>query len=463
MARLTLEQIKNMIPNFDSAVSSMGYTYGGLDDDNVPIYYDQNGDGVQFSDEDIQNLVGNSNGELTNFQTESLRDQGVINATTANDVSKINSQYGTNFQGGDDYWNYVYGGGDRVGDYWVLPEGQKYDQYANNPLSVSHFDSFDKTAPFVKAGLLGMIGAGMTGMLPGTENAFSGIFDSVGAIDAPWGVNPVESGVNAGGLDGALADSVANYSAGMGANNAFTYGAGAGGGFDFANYINSGSINGGTPNAVPSLPVDVGGNGVGLFEAAQKLGQSAGGSVLSNLFGGNSDLTSLLGSLGAAGLGAYGANQQADSFGDLSQQYLNMGAPYRDKLYQSYQPGFDLAQADPAFQGALDQAGQSAARATSARVGNPVDNPGAYAEMQKYITNSVALPQLNTYRSQLGTFGQFGTNQAGSAQSNQIQSQGGMYDALGYGLGQITQPESPLKGLLDQYGRSPTINSFWRT
>jgi hypothetical protein len=187
----------------------------------------------------------------------------------------------------------------------------------------------------------------------------------------------------------------------------------------------------------------------------------SGGSSLSKVFGGNSDLTSLLGSLGAAGLGAYGANQQADSFGELSQQYLNMGAPYRDKLYQSYQPGFDLAQADPAFQGALDQAGQSAARATSARVGNPVDNPGAYAEMQKYITNSVALPQLNTYRSQLGTFGQFGTNQAGSAQSNQIQSQGGMYDALGYGLGQITQPENPLKGLLDQFNKT-SINN-WRS
>jgi hypothetical protein len=150
-------------------------------------------------------------------------------------------------------------------------------------------------------------------------------------------------------------------------------------------------------------------------------------------------------------LGLFGANQQAGAFGDLANKYLDMGQPYRDKLLASYQPGFSMAD-QPDFQNALDIGAQAAARATSAKVGNPVGNPGAYSEMEKYISGSLALPALNTYRSQLGTFGQFGTNQAGTAQMGEIQSQGGMYDALGYGLGKLTQPKNPyedmMKGLM---------------
>jgi len=98
----------------------------------------------------------------------------------------------------------------------------------------------------------------------------------------------------------------------------------------------------------------------------------------------------------------------------------------------------------------LDIGSQAAARATSAKSGNPTGNPGAYADMQKYISGSLALPQLNTYRSQLGTFGQLGTDQSGSAMGAQTKAQGGVYDALGYGIGQATQPDNPLKGLFDQ-------------
>jgi hypothetical protein len=188
---------------------------------------------------------------------------------------------------------------------------------------------------------------------------------------------------------------------------------------------------------------------------------SQSGSALSRILNGTattSDYLSTFGNLAGTGLGLLGANQQSNAMGDIANRYLDMGAPYRGLLQQSYQPGFNLATADPAYQGALDQAAQSAARATSARVGNPIENPGAYAEMQKYIVNSTALPQLNTYRSQLGSFGQLGVNQAGTAQMGQAQSQGGMYDALGYGLGQLTQPDNPFKGLLDQF-KGININS----
>lgn len=194
-------------------------------------------------------------------------------------------------------------------------------------------------------------------------------------------------------------------------------------------------------------------------------GTTATGSVLSRILDGTAtaaDWTSLAGSGLSAGLGVLGANQQADAYKDVADKYLALGAPSRTRLEASYAPGFNLASADPAFQGALDTAAQAAARATSARSGNPVDNPGAYAEMQKYITNSVALPQLNTYRSQLGTFGNLGTNVAGTTDAASAGQTGNMYNAIGYGLGQITQPQSStnsaLSDLLKRYSTGSTAS-----
>lgn len=173
-------------------------------------------------------------------------------------------------------------------------------------------------------------------------------------------------------------------------------------------------------------------------------------SPLGRILGGNgssSDYLQTAGNLGGAVLGALGANSQAKDYLALSDKYAGMGEPFRKLLLDSYSTNFSMAN-QPDFQNAMDIGAQSAARATSAKVGNPVDNPGAYGEMQKYISGSLALPQLNTYRSQLGTFGQLGTNQAAMADSGAVQAKGGIFDALGYGLGQATQPDNPLKGLL---------------
>lgn len=228
---------------------------------------------------------------------------------------------------------------------------------------------------------------------------------------------------------------------------------------NFTNYINSGSLNGSAATTPPPIPgAESVGNGVGLTEAAQSgIAATGATSAIGRILGGNataSDWASILGTVGATGLGLAGANAQGNALKDVYNQQMTLGAPYRDRLNASYQPGFDLASADPAYQGALDTAAQAAARATSAQVGNPVGNPGAYAEMQKYITNSTALPYLQNYRSQLGTFGQLGTNTAGAAALGQAQSTGGTYNALGYGLGQLTQPDNPFKGLLSQFGKS---------
>lgn len=162
------------------------------------------------------------------------------------------------------------------------------------------------------------------------------------------------------------------------------------------------------------------------------------------------DYIRTLGALGSAGLGLFGANTQANALGGVADKYLNIGAPFRMKLAESYMPGFDLTKQDPAFQGAIDQSGQSVMRALSTN-GNPYDNPGAMAEGQKYVLNSTILPQLNTYRSQLGGFGGLGINTAGTADLAKAETAGNGLDSIGYGLGQLTNSNS-FEDILKRYG-----------
>jgi hypothetical protein len=251
-------------------------------------------------------------------------------------------------------------------------------------------------------------------------------------------------------------------------------------------------------------------------------GGAAGTSALASLLGGTAgaaDVAKLLGALGATGLGIAGANDQtaamermqdrqiamyrdaqqkqldmsrelSDKYMGLSREnrdlYLGLGAPYRDRLNQSYQPGFDIFQADPALQGAVDQTSNSLLRRLSTS-GNPFDNPGGLMEAQRYVNQNVALPQLNTYRSQLGGFGQLGVNTAGTTSmdaagiagrsgQNAINSMGqfdmsaagavkplsnsGVYDALGYGLSSLTQPSQDPMAMMRQMQSMYPLNGW---
>lgn len=150
------------------------------------------------------------------------------------------------------------------------------------------------------------------------------------------------------------------------------------------------------------------------------------------------DLAKLAGILGSTGLGVLGANKQADAFKEASDKYFGLGAPYRDRLNASYGTGFDLTKEDPQFKNALNTSADTVLRRLSANEGNPFDNPGGTAEAMRYVTGSTYLPQLNTYRSQLGSFGGLGVNTAGTMDATKASTSGGLYDALGYGLGQLT-------------------------
>ena len=176
------------------------------------------------------------------------------------------------------------------------------------------------------------------------------------------------------------------------------------------------------------------------------------------------------GSLGSTVLGALGSDAQRSALNTTADKYLEMGAPYRGLLAQSYQPGFTMMN-EPGYKDAIDASTNSFLRAASAgrapgvSGGNPIDNPGAWAETQKYVTANTALPQLNTYRSQLGSFGQLGTNIAGTANLNAAAGAGNAYNAAGYGLGQITNPTSSLDDLLKRFQQmslpssTATVNS----
>jgi hypothetical protein len=193
------------------------------------------------------------------------------------------------------------------------------------------------------------------------------------------------------------------------------------------------------------------------------MGSSLGGGIMDFL---KSPLANtLLGKVAPSVLGYLGADKQADSYRDMMNQYYGMGAPYRNLLQQSYQPGFDLNN-EPGFKNAMDTGlntwlrAASAGRASGVSRGNPLDvnNAGASIEGQKYITGSLALPYLTNYRSGLMGAGQLGLGPSAQFGGNSIQAEGGKYDAIGYGLGEIFNPK-PTGITLDPKTGQITINN----
>jgi hypothetical protein len=486
---LTLEQIQAMMPNQGDLLSSLGLTYYGEAEDGSPRYLDSEGSFVSPG-----MLQENADaGQLSEFQKRELEKQGILNidSLTSNwNPAEIRKYQKFDYETPEQYLSQLYGGGEKVGNYWVLPENNKDGRMVGTPIRTieSGGNGFFKGflgnalalggAAFGLNGISGLIGGAAGGLASGPTLAADALLSGAGptvAADAAafGGGSALGGGLELGALGGLGGAGSIGSGLGTSAIDSFFPGAVNMAGPstvapsvpNFTDYINSGSIGGSTPTPTPPIPgASSVGNGVGLTEAAQVGGAATGAtSAIGRILGGNatdSDWASVLGNLGATGLGLAGANSQSNALNDVYNQQMSLGSPYRDRLNASYQPGFNLATADPAYQGALDTSAQAAARATSAKVGNPVDNPGAYAEMQKYITNSTALPALQNYRSQLGTFGQLGTNTAGAAALGGAQSQGGTYNALGYGLGQLTQPDNPFKGLLSNLGKSNSLFSF---
>lgn len=276
------------------------------------------------------------------------------------------------------------------------------------------------------AGSLGGLGTGVQAALEGASAGATSLSDLAAGIPT--------SEFTGGASGGALAGEGATVGAGAGA--------GAGAGSEGALGGLLGGASGG--EVAGGIGGELSGVGAGVSGAGSAIGRILDGT------GTASDWAQVLGGAGSAVLGAVGANAQGNAYSDIVNKYLALGAPSRARLEASYAPGYDPSVSDVAYKGALEQSANAAARATSARSGNPVDNPGAYAEMQKYITNSTALPYLQNYRSQNAASGGLGVAPAAANDSAAAGQTSGVYNALGYGLGQMTQPQSQYGGALSK-------------
>jgi hypothetical protein len=306
----------------------------------------------------------------------------------------------------------------------------------------------------------GAFAGGITGMLPGTpgmfsgmsnpfsgmSNPFSGLFGGEGMSDSALANFFGENGIMGTSSEGVIPglDAINSFDSGamaeiLGTNN---LGASAGG-LDYMNSFDDGSMGQilgphptgqmGSALSMPPVPMNggnggSGGNGQQARTPAEYLSQLLGGAMSP------AGLNLLGGGLGAA-LGAYGANQQANSSEKLYDKFIGLGAPYRDQL-NTLSQNPDSFYKSPVFQGALQQGSDAMARSLSAKVGNPILNPTALQEMQNYTTRGSLDAYNNQFRN-LMSAGQIGLGQSAQLGTNAANAQGGMADALGYGLSSV--------------------------
>lgn len=239
---------------------------------------------------------------LQAYQKQQLNAQGYIEMPRYTDAQWFNQRYGTNFKSGEDYAKWLYGGGQVEQG----PDGQQYfktpagvDQYVNRPLEYDAPDS--KLGNLVKMGIIGLAGAGLTGMLPGTENVFGGMFPGV---DASWGVNAAGSGT-AGMSQAELAALIESGTAG-------TAGAGleaAGFGGNGLNWLQSGILESGG---------SLGNDWKKYFDIA-----GAAGNVLNQGDGGAGVASQIQSGAATAGIGEQG--RQFDEIVRLLAPYVDAG------------------------------------------------------------------------------------------------------------------------------------------
>lgn len=152
-------------------------------------------------------------------------------------------------------------------------------------------------------------------------------------------------------------------------------------------------------------------------------------------------IASMIGKLGAAGLGAYASNQQSNALAEQAAKFAEFGAPYRQQLASlQSDPGSFLS--SPRVTSAVDQGTSAMARALSARDGNPVGSGRALQEMQNYATNSL-YGQLTNRENQLANFGGLSNFNAAAPSANlaSVQQTGNMYNAIGAGINDIFNPQ----------------------
>jgi len=215
----------------------------------------------------------------------------------------------------------------------------------------------------------------------------------------------------------------------------------------------AGSVLGGTGGATTLANAGLGAAAAGAGGAA-----ATGGSALSRLTGINPDVLSVAGQVAGAGLGAYASNEQANALTDLTNKYLEYGAPSRARYEASMSPGFNPSSI-PGYQGAVDNSMQTMLRKLSTQ-GNPFGNPGGLIEANKSVVAGTALPALQEYqRLNAGTGGIASLNAAApSTSAAATGANANIYNAIGYGIDQATAQPSTLDSLLKRLASKSTPN-----
>lgn len=258
----------------------------------------------------------------------------------------------------------------------------------------------------------GLTGAADTAVLAGGDAAVTGAADTLAA------------GEFTGGLTGA-----ATGAPGLAAPGATTPGISAG--------IGASALAPGAFAAESLYPV-----AGGLTAASAAAPAIAGNAGVASALGISPATLQMLGVLGATGLGVYGANQQADAYGDLANQLRADRQPY---LNQSLAWMNDP---NAYFEGPGKAALDANLRALSIH-GNPAGSPWAIA-----TANEAALRDWRNAVSGFGNLGLGGQGLQAQATGNSINADTNVYNAIGAGLGQLTNPQPTLEQLIRQLSGS---------
>lgn len=193
-----------------------------------------------------------------------------------------------------------------------------------------------------------------------------------------------------------------------------------------------------------------------LFDIVKQYGQPAAKALGLTKPDGSIDWGRIAGGAGSAALGMYGANQSANAMERISDKYMNLGAPYRQKLSDLYaNPNSFLSSQE--VQAPVQQGTDAMARALSVK-GNPTGNATALQEMQNYSSNML-FGKLGEEKNRLGALGGLSSMPASvgmGADMSAAGSSGSGLNALGYGLNSMLNPKPSAADLWKQFSTSLT-------
>ena len=201
MSRLTLEQIQALIPNQDQFISSMGWIPYGESEDGTMRYMTEDGNVIsrgRFTD---------TMDTMSDYQKRVLAGSGVLpmQGNWSTDYADLGQPiYATE----QDYLRQLYGGGDQVGDYFVLPENNLEGNFVGTPLvnnrKSTAWKDFAKGALTLAAMASGM--NGISSLLNGASAASSagaaGLGEAAGQLGSGtfgMGSAPTFGGISASG------------------------------------------------------------------------------------------------------------------------------------------------------------------------------------------------------------------------------------------------------------------------